>query len=58
MDRIIKAIEEKLASNECTIYLQKREIEELKRKLEEAEKKIESQAHIINDFYDLKGDEK
>ena len=50
MGRIIKAIEEKLASQECTIYLQKHDIEELKRKLAEAEKTIEEQAHIIDDL--------
>lgn len=50
MERIIKAIEEKLASQECTIYLQKHDIEELKRKLAEAEKTIEQQAHIIDDL--------
>ena len=50
MERIIKLIEDKLASDECTIYVQKHEIEELKRKLAEAEKTIEEQAHIINDL--------
>lgn len=50
MERIIKAIEEKLASQECTIYVQKHDIEELKRKLAEAEKTIDEQAHIINDL--------
>lgn len=50
MDRIIKLIEEKMASDECTIYVQKRDIEELKRKLAEAEKTIAEQAHIINDL--------
>jgi uncharacterized coiled-coil protein SlyX len=53
MERIIEAIEEKLASQEKTIYWQAHEIEELKRKLEEAEKTIEEQAHIISD---LKGE--
>lgn len=53
MERIIKAIEEKMASDECTIYLQKRDIEELTRKLKEAEKTIEAQAIIISD---LKGE--
>jgi FtsZ-binding cell division protein ZapB len=55
MQRIIKAIEEKMASQESTIYVQKCEIEELKRKLEKAEKTIDEQAHIIDD---LKGTEK
>jgi dihydropteroate synthase len=50
MERIIKLIEEKLESQECTIYLQKHEIKELTRKLEEAEETIEEQAHIINDL--------
>lgn len=50
MERIIKAIEEKMASDECKIYLQKRDIEDLKRKLAEAEKTIKEQAHIINDL--------
>lgn len=40
MQRIIKAIEEKLEAQECTIYVQKHEIEELKRKLAEAEEII------------------
>lgn len=53
MERIIKAIEEKLASQECTIFVQKHEIEELKRKLAEAENTIESQSHLISD---LKGE--
>lgn len=53
MERIIKAIEEKMASQECTIYLQKSEIESLKNKLEDAEKTIEAQVHIISD---LKGE--
>lgn len=55
MKRIIKAIEEKLASQECEIYVKKHEVEELKRKLAEAEKTIEEQAHIISD---LKGENK
>jgi uncharacterized coiled-coil protein SlyX len=55
MERIIKAIEEKLASHECTIYLQKSEIESLKNKLANAEKTIEAQAHLISD---LKGENK
>lgn len=50
MERIIKAIEEKMAFDECTIYVQKSEIEELKKKLAAAEKTIEEQAHIINDL--------
>ena len=50
MQRIINAIEEKLESQECTIYLQKHEIKELTRKLEEAEKTIEEQEHIISDL--------
>ena len=55
MERIIKAIEEKLASQECTIYVQKHEIEELKRKLAEAEKTIEeklvkAQANNLEQF--------
>lgn len=50
MEHIIKAIEEKMASQDCTIYLQQRDIEELKRKLAEAEKTIEEQAHTINDL--------
>lgn len=55
MHRIIKAIEEKMESQECTIFVQKHEIEELKRKLAEAEKTIEEQAHTISD---LKGENK
>lgn len=55
MERIIKAIEDKMASDECTIYLQKNEIESLKKKLENAEKTIKEQEHIIND---LKGENK
>ena len=50
MERIIKAIEEKLESQECTIYVQEHQIEELKRKLAEAEKTIKEQAR------DLKGE--
>jgi uncharacterized coiled-coil protein SlyX len=50
MERIIKAIEEKMASQECTIYLQKTEIESLKNKLENAERTIAEQAHIIGDL--------
>lgn len=50
MERIIKLIEDKLASDECTIYFQKQEIEELNRRLEHAEKTIKEQAHIINDL--------
>lgn len=53
MERIIKAIEEKMASQECTIYLQKTEIESLKNKLENAERTIEAQSRIIGD---LKGE--
>lgn len=53
MERIIKAIEEKLASQESTIYLQNHEIEGLRRELENAEKTIEAQARIITD---LKGE--
>lgn len=53
MERIIKAIEEKLASQECTIFVQKHQIEQLESKLAEAEKTIEEQAHIIGD---LKGE--
>lgn len=53
MERIIKAIEEKMASQEATILIQKYDIEELNRKLAEAEKTIEAQAHIISD---LKGE--
>jgi hypothetical protein len=60
MDKIIKLIEDKFASDECTIYLQKSEIADLKRKLEEAETTILSaeqtiaeQARIIRD---LKGE--
>lgn len=52
MDRIIKLIEEKMAADECTIYLLKHDIEELKRKLEEAEEMIEKQAHFIGDLKD------
>lgn len=55
MERIIKAIEEKLESQECKIYVQKCEIESLKNKLANAEKTIEAQAHIIGD---LKGEKK
>ena len=50
MERIIKAIEDKMASDECTIYLQKNEIAELERKLAKAEETIKEQAHIINDL--------
>lgn len=50
MERIIKAIEEKLASQETTIYLQQHEIADLKRKLGEAEKKIEAYAETIDDL--------
>jgi hypothetical protein len=50
MERIIKAIEEKMASEELTIYLQKNEIESLKNKLAEAEKTIAAQAQVINDL--------
>ena len=53
MIRIIKLIEDKFESDECTIYLQKNHIADLERKLAEAEKTIEEQAHIISD---LKGD--
>lgn len=53
MERIFKAIEEKLAKQEDTILLQNYEIEGLKRKLEEAEKTIEAQAIRITD---LKGE--
>lgn len=50
MERIIKAIEEKLKAQEDTIYIQKWEIEDLKRKLAEAEKTIDEQAHRIDDL--------
>ena len=50
MQRIIKAIEEKLEKQECTIFVQEHEIVELKRKLAEAEKTIEEQAHVIDDL--------
>jgi uncharacterized coiled-coil protein SlyX len=53
MERIIKAIEEKLASQESTICVHEFEIKELKRKLAEAEKTIAEQAQIISD---LKGE--
>jgi uncharacterized coiled-coil protein SlyX len=53
MKRIIEAIEAKFEANECKIFVQNHEIEELKRKLAEAEKTIESQAQIISD---LKGE--
>ena len=53
MERIIKAIEEKLERQEQTIYWQKRDIEVLERKLAEAEKTIEEQSHVISD---LKGE--
>lgn len=53
MERIIKAIEEKLASHESTILVQKYEIEELHRKLAKAEATIKEQAHTISD---LKGE--
>ena len=53
MERIIKAIEEKLTAQENTIYWQKFDIEKLKHQLEEAEKTIEEQAQIISD---LKGE--
>lgn len=55
MERIIKAIEEKLESQERTIYLQQHEIKELKRKLDEAQETIEQQGHIIGRIDDLKG---
>ncbi len=50
MERIIKAIEEKLKAQENTIYIQTWEIEDLKRKLAEAEKTIDEQAHRIDDL--------
>lgn len=50
MERIIKAIEEKLASQESTIYVQKYEIDDLKRKLKEAEEKIKSQEFLLSDY--------
>lgn len=53
MERIIKAIEEKLASQEFTILVQKHEIEELKKKLAEAEQTIAEQAKLI---VELKGE--
>ena len=53
MDRIFKLIEDKFASDECTIYVQKNHIADLERKLAEAEKTIAEQAHIISD---LKGE--
>ena len=53
MQRIFKAIEEKLENQESTIALQKWEVADLKRKLEEAEETIKKQAQIISD---LKGE--
>jgi hypothetical protein len=50
MERIIKAIEEKLASQETTIYLQKHEIDDLERKLKEAEEKIKSQEFLLFEY--------
>ena len=50
MERIIKAIEEKLKEQEDTIALRDWQIAEFKHKLEEAEKTIEEQSHIINDL--------
>lgn len=52
MERIIKAIEQKLEEQENTIYFQKIEIDNLKRKLCEAEKTIIAQA---DEIADLKG---
>lgn len=54
MERIIKAIEEKLKAQEETIALRDWQIAEFKQKLEEAEKTIAEQAHVIND---LKGED-
>ena len=47
MERIIKAIEEKLASQETTIFVQKHQIEVLESKLAEAEKTIAEQQTVI-----------
>jgi hypothetical protein len=59
MERIIKAIEEKLAKQEETILLQKYEIEGLKRKLAEAEETIKRQDFLLSETEeadDLKGE--
>ncbi len=53
MERIIKAIEEKLEKQECTIFVQEHEIKELKCMLEKAEAIIKEQEHLISD---LKGE--
>lgn len=50
MEHIIKAIEEKLSSQETEIFVRKHEVAELKKKLEEAEKIIESQAQHIEEL--------
>lgn len=50
MERIIKAIEEKLAKQEDTIYWRDHEITDLKRKLAEAEKTIKAQAQTIEEL--------
>lgn len=50
MDRIIKLIEDKFASDECTIYVQKNQIADLERKLAKAEQTIEEQARHIDDL--------
>jgi hypothetical protein len=50
MQRIIKAIEEKLKSQEDTIAIRDWEIVGLKEQLAKAEKTIEEQAHIISDL--------
>jgi predicted RNase H-like nuclease (RuvC/YqgF family) len=54
MQRIIKAIEEKLTQQENTIYWKDCEINDLKRKLEEAEKTIEAQAQEISALKEVK----
>ena len=50
MERIIKLIEDKMASDECTIFVQKNQIAELERKLKKAEETITEQAHVIDDL--------
>ena len=50
MKRIIELIEDKMASDECTIYVQKNQIIDLERKLAKAEETIAEQAQIINDL--------
>ena len=51
MERIIKAVEEKLKAQEDTIFIQQCDIENLKRKLKEAEETIAEYAETINDLH-------